>query len=680
VKHTERMAGALVLVFMAGPLFFHGIGLHQVAPVGWLGVALTAAAWLLIRKERYILASVVFQLAFDTNSFGYTWFLGRDSWVVLGLFTPLVVTLPILKDAPAWARVGVVVSRVVLIAIGSQLPILGVLDPPPSDLLLAVARLGSVTTAGTIVGLALLFHQRTVNQRETELAASATQMGDVLVHKRKTEEKLQLAMWEADRADRARVAFLGTVSHELRTPLAMILGLTEALLEEAQARENRDLQGDLEEMMMAERRLHEAVEALLEVAQIDKSAQPTSTSPISAEKFLQEIRGGYKQASKEAELRFELRPMPGDLVIDRSRVMRVLRELVDNAVRHAETTVRLGVRRIQSGGARRAMLQFVVTDDGPGMTGLPAMESGETLLQVGATDSALRPPKGIGLFLARRLVQQMGGSLVLDDERPAGTEISVFVPEGISEKLNVLVVDDMQVNGEVLLRRLSELGAEGRWVGSGQEALDVLRAGQQFDLLLLDLHMPGMNGLETAQLLRALGSRCPKRIVAVTADTTEETRARCAGAGLEEVLHKPVRVEQLRTTLRGPSVTHPGLRPSGGLGRVDLEVLSSLAGELDDPEFVSDMVTWFASSARARITEGRTAAESGDGETMHRAAHSLKGLAGTVGALRLQMVARDLEMSSNDLRGANAAWTEAEQELGAVLDTLHRQWNSEVSA
>jgi two-component system sensor histidine kinase TorS len=676
----HRLAGALTVVFLCGPVFFALTDQPELVPVGVLSLLLIAGAWAALARERFVLACLLYMLGFDAGAFGYSWWLGRDSWVLLGLFTPLVLALPLLLDQRPLFRGIVVVSRVCVLAVASQMPHESMLANPPSAELLSVIRVGSVLMCSVMVSIGFLAYDRLARTRERALAASAEQLRNLVEKQARTEKQLQLSVWEADRADRARTAFLGAVSHELRTPLAMLLGLTEAMLEEAGSAKQSALVGDLEEMMIAERRLHDAVETLLEVAQQEESAQPSSQSSVPAARFLDEIAQGFSTEVASRKLDLQLVPIPGDVMVDRNRTMRVLRELIDNALRHADTTVRVTMARVERANSA-SLLHFTVTDDGPGLGALPQESNGDSGLHVRSTSSTMRPPKGIGLMLARRLVKQMNGSISLDHDRPAGTRISVYVPEGVTHKPRVLVVDDMRVNGEVLLRRLDELGAVGRWVGSGAEALDVLRAGLRFDLVLLDLHMPEMDGLEVTQLLRTLGTRCPDRIVAVTSDTSHEMKVKCAGVGLDEILPKPVSAAQLERALRGPQRTAPGLRPLQSQGAVDGAVLETLASELNDPSFVSEMVTWFAESAQARIQEGRRAAQDGDSETMHRAAHSLKGLAGTVGALKLQMLARDLELHAQlDTPGGGAGWREAEGELRAVVDSLSRKWLVEATA
>ena len=524
----RRVANGLLGLQVLAPVVFSVLGTPRVALFSIALVSLSAFARATLGRIPLRLTVAIFALSVDLGSLSFGYLFGRDSWVIAGLLFPFVLSIPLLVDAPRWVRFASLGGRVLVFTLAVGLyPAAPQIEPPPPDSVIRVLRFGSANFSAALLAAAVSLGLYFARRKQRELEGVAVELQRQLTLHADTEIQLAAALAEVEAVESQRREFLRRVSHELRNPLAMVRGLAEALQEEAEARGDEVLVGDLREMLTAERRLHEAVENLLEVAQMERRQLGTDT-----------------------------------------------------------------------------MLTVADPDDAP--------------------------------------------------------------------ELRVLVVDDVQVNGEVLVSRLAALGADGRWVGSGEDALRVCSIGEPFDLILMDLEMPGMDGYETAQRLCRAGYCTRGSIIAVTAHEDPRTLQRCLDAGMAERRLKPLSREDLLELLHRS--TTPG--SASGSGRLDAAVLGELSRELEDPEFLRDMVRWFATSAESRIAEGESATASGDAATVERAAHSLHGLAGTVGALRLQLMARTLEQTARKegLPAINQRWTEAREELHEVLGALNDQW------
>lgn len=524
----RRIANGLLGLQLLAPLVFTVLDLPQVALYSLVLVVISGIARATLGRVPLRLSVAIFSLAVDLGSLGFGYLFGRDSWVIAGLLFPFVLSVPLLLDAPRWVRFASLGGRVLVFTLAVGLyPAAPQIEPPPPDIIIRVLRFGSASFSAALLASAVMLGLYFARRRQRELQGVAVELQRQLALHADTEIQLAAALAEVEAVEAQRREFLRRVSHELRNPLAMVRGLAEAMQEEAEARGDEVLVGDLREMLTAERRLHEAVENLLEIARMERRQLTTDT------------------------------------------------------------------------------LQTV---DGP-------------------------------------------------DEPPV---------------LRVLVVDDVQVNGEVLVSRLAALGAEAVWVGSGEDAIRVSSIGEPFDLILMDLDMPGMDGYEAARRLSEVGSCAQGSIVAVTAHEDPRTLQRCLDAGMAERRLKPLRRDDLLELLQRSATPASG----AGAGRLDAAVLGELSRELEDPEFLRDMVRWFATSAESRIAEGESATASGDAATVERAAHSLHGLAGTVGALRLQLMARTLEQTARKegLQAVSQRWADARVELREVLGALDDQW------
>jgi len=635
------LESAVHALFLGGPIFFHLVGLHQVAIVGWVAAVASGIGLRAWDRSLPVLSAAAMMFAFDAASIGYTWFLGIESGANYCLFAPLVLSAVLLDRRHTRWKVGLIVLQLMIILPALTLAGPAALPTPPPDAVINIVRVSTAFSAAGVLLFPVLATQQVARMRLLEATTAHQSLVDLLDHHRTTEDKLREAVREADRARADRSTFFQNVSHELRTPLATVLGLGEALQEEAEQDRPEDVD-DLRHLMRAGRQLHQAIEDLLDMAVADRMVQATARQPFPTADLFASLEAAFAGDSQYGTL--EIGERPGTVVLDRVRVQRALMEVLEFAHRTGCREMHLSAER--HGGS------VIFTVQGPCPT----------------PDASADEP-GVGLYFAHRMTEQMGGDLVMEHAPNGDSRVRLILPEGKKDPIRVLVVDDMRVNGEVLVARVAEQGGHATWVDSGQAALDLLRSGRRVDVILLDLQMPGMNGIETARAIHALDLNPRPRIVAVTADDSDATWQGCMAEGFEARLLKPVQIDVL-----GSVLTRPASAPEAwsAAGRLDPGVLRDIAAELDDPGFIDEMVQWFGQAATDRIAEGRDAARRGDAETARRSAHSLKGAAASVGATRLHMLARDLEQlgQAGDVAGSEPRWALVEEEVSVVTRLL----------
>ena len=386
-------------------------------------------------------------------------------------------------------------------------------------------------------------------------------------------------------ADVAKSRFLAEMSHEIRTPLNGIMGMLQLLAMTKLTDDQLEYVGICQQSSQG---LLELLSEILDLSRIEAGRLELHSEPFSPADLLGGVLGTFRAMAECKGLRLVLETddLPDLAVGDAGRVRQVLLNLVGNAVKFTHAgSVRLSACPLSDGRAVRAgccgeaaadgdgkgrlRLLFDVADTGPGMDPGEIDRLIEPFAQ-GRSGKASRAGAGLGLAIARRLVQRMDGSMTIDSEPGGGTTVSVCLPlepyrpargtaqaEPLAARavrpLRILLAEDNAVNSLVVSRFLRGRGHEMVCVGNGQEALDALRTGN-FDMILLDVQMPGMDGVQAARAIRAGEAGTRNRevpIMALTAHAMNGDRARFREAGMEHYLPKPINLRHLAGIVEG---------------------------------------------------------------------------------------------------------------------------------
>ena len=380
--------------------------------------------------------------------------------------------------------------------------------------------------------------------------------------RRAVEQQLTAARDAAIAAQRAQATFLANMSHELRTPLNGILGYTQVLrldksLDAQQAAGLKTIQSSGEHLLTL-------INDILDIAKIESGKLDLDTAPMDVPSFLGVIRDLIRIKASHKGLAFLLEvhgELPKAVMVDARRLRQVLLNLLGNAVKFTDVgQVRLDVH-LQRIDAAQAQIRFEVSDTGIGMDAAQMQRLFQPFEQVG--DASRRAGgSGLGLSISRQLVRLMGSDILLrsvPDEGSrfwfdlvlpvlaTGAEVGRAEPTVIGyagEPRRVLIVDDIPENREMLAYLLRLLGFEIDEAANGESALQRVRARRP-DLILMDMMMPVMDGVEATRLIRHLDGMAQVPVVAISASVAPDDQRRWLAAGANAFEAKPIRRESL---------------------------------------------------------------------------------------------------------------------------------------
>ncbi len=461
-------------------------------------------------------------------------------------------------------------------------------------------------------------------------------------------------------AERAR--FIARLSHEMRSPLHAIQGLAEVLLgSNAINGPDRKQVESIEREAIA---LRHMIDDLLDMSKISAGHMELLSEPFSPASLIDEIASNQRPraVAKSLDLRVEIGSVvPRVLIGDRHRVRQVLVNLVSNAIKYTDAGwIELRLDSDASGKTR-----ISVQDTGRGIPEDKAQYLFEPYKQLRVEDSSVGT--GIGLAITKMLVELMDGEITFSSDS-GGTTFIVDLPlqegrrasdlaaieapeeeEAVSGGGTVLVVDDSEVNRMLATAQLSRLGYSPLVAESGHDCLDRVKAGEHFDVILMDWHMPEMDGLETTRNIRALGDAIDQRpIIAMTASVMSGDREKCLEAGMDDYLAKPVSIDDLGRMLTKWVDAEPEEESTATPDSIDDDALTRLIDDVGDASIAHSILITFLTELSTWREQIDTGVQSGDLETARRTAHTVKSTAAMLGAASLSEACKRFEHEAMD--------------------------------
>lgn len=472
---------------------------------------------------------------------------------------------------------------------------------------------------------------RYLDKGDNEINKTETVSIPTFFERKQLEEERERSRILAEESAKAKSDFIANISHELRTPLSAIIGFTDLLRKttlDATQKEYLDAIG------LSGKNLLSIINNVLDLSRIDSGKFPLEKTVFDVGELLHSVYTMLSSSATVKGLAFDYHVDPAirfTVVGDPVRLTQILTNLIGNAVKFTNEGRIAVTCLLLKESHNDVVLQFNVTDTGIGIPAEKLEHIFERFMQADTQITREYGGTGLGLSITRQLVELLGGSITVQS-RPGKTEFSFSLPyqktnaspekptvhtqteHAATSPGRILVADDNSMNRKLASVLLQQNGLEPLQAESGMQALDLLRK-YSFDVILMDIQMPVMDGYETARCIREMGLRTP--IIAMTAHAFAGEKEKCIGAGMNDYIPKPfnekILLEKIARWQKADAATET---------LADLSFLRSQTR--DNTAFIAQLTLEFCSQTPEELTRLKKAIDHTLYEEIYQSAHSLR--------------------------------------------------------
>ncbi|MFI3158286.1 MAG: PAS domain S-box protein [Methylococcaceae bacterium] len=514
----------------------------------------------------------------------------------------------------------------------------------------------------------------------------------------------------AELAAQSKAQFLANMSHEIRTPMNAIIGLSQLAMNKKSSPEIQDY---LEKINNSSNNLLNILNDILDFSKLEAGRLELNHSPFDLDALLSNIRNLFVHSAEEKALKLAMivaPDVPRNLIGDALRLQQILINLLGNAIKFTETgrvSLKVSLQQLDQAQAR---LLFCVVDTGIGMSVKDREKLFQPFSQADGSINRRFGGTGLGLTISHNLLQLMGSEFSVESTLGVGSAFSFELVLGISslaiqhkagpgdvlhgssfEKFSqvlagvrVLVAEDNIINQQVVQEFLKLSGVNVTMANNGKEALERLRHNV-FDAVLMDVHMPEMNGFEATERIRSQAHLAKLPVIALTAGVTQEEHKKCLALGMNDFIAKPIKPQQLLSTLiqwikpsesaakKTAAIEAMASKQSvmEELPGFNLQNLLTLLGH--DQQLAVRLLLTFMENMKNLPDEIEAMVSAGNFAGAIEQVHKIKGASGNIGAVRLHAAAEALEAElKKELSATFSAFREAFKQTMSVIATLHQ--------
>lgn len=515
------------------------------------------------------------------------------------------------------------------------------------------------------------------------IVALAAALGDLLKDERRQMLEAQLQSLrdaserkQAELAARTKTEFLAKMSHELRTPMNAVIGFSELGMRHEDPGKQREY---LSQIHAAAKSLLDLINDILDFSKIEAGQLKLEPQPVSVPNMFDKLGAMFQfQAdSKDIGLVVEYDPdVPQWIQADPLRLEQILINLLANAIKFTEYGGVEMLASMQPG--EPPMLSVRVRDTGVGIRQEDQARLFQPFSQADESITRRYGGTGLGLVICKQLVSIMGGKIGLRSEPGEGSEFWFHIPvqeldadelaanlsgdtrdlrpltelEGVSalRGKKILLAEDNPLNQKLIFELLSDLEVELTTVENGRLAV-AAAAADRFDLILMDVFMPEMDGFSATRAIRTIPKLASVPIIAVSASVAQDDQQSCFDAGMTDFVAKPVRSDELITsmlrqlTANSAAAPKPRAKAPAVVSQVDLSPSEGLSYCNNNAQLYWQVLEDFLQRYRETGAELQSLLRNGDRAEARRLAHTIKGLAASLGMGRLHFAAKKMERS-----------------------------------